>query len=40
MKNINLDRFIKAQEMDFELALKEIKSGKKKVTGCGIYFPK
>lgn len=39
MKNINLDRFIKAQEMDFELALKEIKSGKKESHWMWYIFP-
>ena len=35
-----IDRFIQAQEDDYDSALKEIKNGKKKHVGCGIYFPK
>lgn len=37
---MSLDRFIKAQELDYELALNEIKNGRKLSHGCGIYFLK
>lgn len=40
MENLNLDRFIKAQERDYHKALLEIKAGKNKLIGSGIYFPK
>jgi hypothetical protein len=35
-----LDRFVLAQERDFEIALTEISYGKNKHTGCGTYSPK
>lgn len=36
----DLDCFIEAQDNMYSVALKEIKSGKKRVIGCGIFFHK
>lgn len=37
MKN-GLNRFLQAQEKDYLSALSEVKSGRKKDVGCGMYF--
>lgn len=39
-KMSDLDCFIEAQDNMYSVALKEIKSGKKRVIGCGIFFHK
>lgn len=39
MKNFDLDRFIKAQEMDYETALKEIRQGRKRSHWIWYIFP-
>lgn len=39
MKPYNLDRFIKAQEQDYETALKEIRQGRKKNHWIWYIFP-
>ena len=38
--NYNLERFIDAQQNDYAIALSEIKAGRKKAIGCGIFFRK
>ena len=39
MDNYHLERFIKAQEEDYETALKEIRSGKKRSHWIWYIFP-
>ena len=38
MKNYDLDRFVKAQERDYSIALDEFVRGKKEAIGFGTYF--
>ena len=34
----SLNRFLNAQEGSYEVALEELRNGKKQATGCGISF--
>lgn len=38
MTDNDLERFKKAQELDFATALAEIRNGRKVSHGCGIFF--
>lgn len=37
---MNMERFLVAQERDYEIALSEIRNGRKKVIGCGTFSHK
>lgn len=40
MTEDKLSRFIDAQAKDYQIALSEIRSGKKLAIGCGIFSPR
>jgi uncharacterized protein (DUF1810 family) len=37
-KQYDLDRFLEAQQQTYENALREIREGKSRRTGCGLFF--